>query len=231
MSQRSDEPRGVFDDFSFSAVAASALTAATSFLLTSKIGLAGSLIGAMIAAIISTVSTQVYKGMLLASADRIKEAAEPAVSGQHTANKQRFLHVSTHDVGLVARRLAIFAACVSLVAVLASAAVIALATRGAGLGPTTWEPVTVVEEADETVPATADTADTVVATPEAKSDEATVEVAPAPDAPVDSDETAEAPAEASTGDTQLPAASETANAEAQSQVQDQAPVEETVTEQ
>ncbi|MBR2682966.1 MAG: hypothetical protein IKE22_06860, partial [Atopobiaceae bacterium] len=74
MVQSSQKTRGVFDDFSMSTVLASALTAATSFFLTSKIGLAGSLVGAIIAATISTVATQVYKGVLLASADKIKDA-------------------------------------------------------------------------------------------------------------------------------------------------------------
>ena len=127
MSQLSNKPHGIFDDFSFTAVAASALTAATSFLLTSKIGLAGSLIGAMVAAVISTVSTQVYKGMLTASAERIREAAEPTIAfGQHISSEAHLRHAPT-----------------------VSAAVIAFATRGAGLGPTTWEAVAVVEEAKE----------------------------------------------------------------------------------
>lgn len=150
MSQLSNKPHGIFDDFSFTAVAASALTAATSFLLTSKIGLAGSLIGAMAAAVISTVSTQVYKGMLTASAERIREVAEPTIAfGQHISSEAHLRHAPTHDLGRFARRLAVFAACVSLAAVLVSAAVIAFATRGAGLGPTTWEAVAVVEEAKE----------------------------------------------------------------------------------
>ena len=53
-------------------VVASALAAVTSFALQSKIGLAGSIIGVGVAAAATAVATQVYKGMLAASAEKIK---------------------------------------------------------------------------------------------------------------------------------------------------------------
>ncbi|MBR1828212.1 MAG: hypothetical protein IJ781_01695 [Atopobiaceae bacterium] len=214
MSQESDKPRGVFDDFSFSAVVASALTAATSFLLTSKIGLAGSLIGAMVAAVISTASTQVYKGMLTASAERIKEVAEPTISsGQHVAKDSRHAYAPTHDIGRIARRLAIFAACVSLVAVLVSAAIIALATRGEGLGPTTWEYVPAVEEVSEagtemSEEATAETDGSVD-----KVDGTVTESASVPTDAVTEDVTAEAPADTATDGAQQTASEPSGGAE------------------
>lgn len=138
--QSSQKTRGVFDDFSMSTVLASALTAATSFFLTSIIGLAGSLVGAIIAATISTVATQVYKGVLLASADRIKDAVGEdgafdlgAKAGRHmSARTSAPSHTSE---GLV-RKLVIFGVIVSLACVVVSAAVVFVSTRGQGLGPT-----------------------------------------------------------------------------------------------
>ena len=53
--------RGLFDDLSMAQVIAGALAAATVFLLSSVIGVAGSLIGAAIGSVISAVSSQVYK--------------------------------------------------------------------------------------------------------------------------------------------------------------------------
>ena len=68
-----DEPKkGVFSEFSMTSVVASALAAVTSFALQSKIGLAGSIIGVGVAAAATAVATQVYKGMLAASAEKIK---------------------------------------------------------------------------------------------------------------------------------------------------------------
>ena len=154
MAQESFKPRGVFDDFSFASIAASALTAATSFLLMSRIGIAGSFIGAVVAAVLSTTLTQTYKGMLTASADRIKEASEPHVAvGRHApATTYEEYGDAPADGGRIMHRLVAFAVIISLAAVIASAALIALATRGQGLGPTSWEapaPVEVVEEQTE----------------------------------------------------------------------------------
>ncbi len=70
-----DEKGGILSDFSMSAVIASALAAATSFALSSKIGMAGSVIGVGVAAAASAIATQVYKGMLSASAKKIKDLA------------------------------------------------------------------------------------------------------------------------------------------------------------
>lgn len=145
MYQKSAEPRGVFDDFSFVSVVASALTAATSFLLSSKIGLAGSLIGAVVAAVISTAATQVYRGMLVASAERIRYVAETGHMAPSHLHHQRRHHAAPRILG----RLVVFAVVISLLGVLASAAFIAFATRGEGLGPTEWEPSATIEEKTE----------------------------------------------------------------------------------
>ena len=86
-SQGADEPqkKGVLSEFSGSAVIASALAAVTSFALQSKIGLAGSIIGVGVAAAATTIASQVYKGMLSASAQKLKDLSDqaPATDGAY----------------------------------------------------------------------------------------------------------------------------------------------------
>ncbi|MCI1289877.1 MAG: hypothetical protein LKG35_08755 [Olsenella sp.] len=71
-SQPQDGKKGILSEFSGSAVIASALASVTSFALQSKIGLVGSLIGVGVAAAATTIASQVYKGMLSASAEKLK---------------------------------------------------------------------------------------------------------------------------------------------------------------
>ena len=65
----------LFEDLSIAQVIAGALAAATVFLLSSVIGVAGSLIGAAVGSVVSAVSSQIYKKMLSASADKLRDAA------------------------------------------------------------------------------------------------------------------------------------------------------------
>lgn len=67
--------KNFFKGISFSQIGAGALAAVTSFLLASKIGLAGSVIGVAIGSIVSAVSTQLYQNVLKASSKKIQEAA------------------------------------------------------------------------------------------------------------------------------------------------------------
>lgn len=67
--------RELFDDLSIAQVIAGALAAATVFLFSSSLGVAGSLIGAAVGSIVSAVSSQVYKKVLSASADKIRDAS------------------------------------------------------------------------------------------------------------------------------------------------------------
>ena len=66
------ERRGIFSEVSVTSAIASALAAATSFALQSQIGLAGSIIGVFVAGAATAIATQVYKGMLAASAEKIR---------------------------------------------------------------------------------------------------------------------------------------------------------------
>ena len=90
-SQGADEPqkKGVLSEFSGSAVIASALAAVTSFALQSKIGLAGSIIGVGVAAAATTIASQVYKGMLSASAQKLKDLSDqtPSADGAYGATR------------------------------------------------------------------------------------------------------------------------------------------------
>ena len=80
---------GLFDDLSVAQVAAGALAAVTSLLLSSQIGIAGSAIGVAVGSVVSTVSSQVYKKFIQRSADRLKDlassdgAAEPVPQPEH----------------------------------------------------------------------------------------------------------------------------------------------------
>ena len=67
--------RGVFDDFSVTQVIASALSAVTSLLLSPKIGIVGGVVGVAVGAAVAAIATQVYKGLLSASADKLRDAA------------------------------------------------------------------------------------------------------------------------------------------------------------
>ena len=66
--------KGLFDDISIPQIIAGAAAAATSVALASKIGIAGSVIGAAVSSVITVVSSQVYRHFISASAEAIKGA-------------------------------------------------------------------------------------------------------------------------------------------------------------
>lgn len=80
-----DGKKGLFEDFSFSTVIASGLAAATSFALASQIGIAGSIIGTLIGGFASAAASQVYRSLLSASADKLRQVgpagSEAAATG------------------------------------------------------------------------------------------------------------------------------------------------------
>lgn len=61
-----------FEGLSISSIVAGALAAVTSFLLTSKIGIAGSVIGAAASYIVSAVATNIYQNVLQASGEKLQ---------------------------------------------------------------------------------------------------------------------------------------------------------------
>lgn len=64
--------KGLFDDISIPQIIAGAAAAATSVALASKIGIAGSVIGAAVSSVITVVSSQVYRHFISASVEAIK---------------------------------------------------------------------------------------------------------------------------------------------------------------
>ncbi len=68
--------KGVLDDFSLSQVIASTLSAVTSLLLSSKIGIIGGVLGAAVGAAVAAIATQLYKGMIRASTERVQSMME-----------------------------------------------------------------------------------------------------------------------------------------------------------
>lgn len=89
---------GFFEDISFAQVGAGSLAAVTSMLLSSQIGVTGSVIGVAVGAAVSTLCTQVYKKFLSNSADRLRglhsddETADDAYADQATAALQHGAH-------------------------------------------------------------------------------------------------------------------------------------------
>ncbi|OFK23954.1 hypothetical protein [Olsenella sp. HMSC062G07] len=161
--QQDDDRSGagkLAEEVSFSTIIASALAAVTSFLLQSKIGLAGSLIGVGVAAAASALASQVYKWLLRTSATRIRDNlgvdeeapdCEPADVASDTVVRQRpGQAVSERRMApasirrAVARRRSkrrvktalVFTAVVAVLAVLVYAAIVSLATSGRGIGST-----------------------------------------------------------------------------------------------
>lgn len=66
--------RGLFEDLSFAQVVAGAAAAATSVVLASKIGIAGSVIGAAVSSVVTVVSSQVYRHFITTGAEKLKGA-------------------------------------------------------------------------------------------------------------------------------------------------------------
>lgn len=79
--QGGNRREGLLEGLSMSQVVATALAAVTSMLLSSQIGIAGSIIGVAAASVVSTVAAQVYKGVLSRSADKLRELRDTASAG------------------------------------------------------------------------------------------------------------------------------------------------------
>lgn len=81
--------QSLFSDLSVPQVAAGALAAVTSMLLSNQIGIAGSVIGVAVGSVVSTVASSLYKRAIARGADRIKERivlpGEEAQGGRGTA--------------------------------------------------------------------------------------------------------------------------------------------------
>ena len=94
--------KNFFKGVSFSSICAGALAAVTSFLLSAKIGIAGSVIGVAAGSVVSAVATQVYKNVLKASGEKIQQAvpfpsSSETVSNERAADETQVLGSSEQD--------------------------------------------------------------------------------------------------------------------------------------
>lgn len=87
--------KNFFKGISFSSICAGALAAVTSFLLSAKIGIAGSVIGVAAGSVVSAVATQVYKNVLKASGEKIQQAVPLPSSSDAAADETQVLGSST----------------------------------------------------------------------------------------------------------------------------------------
>lgn len=81
----------LFDDLSIAQIIAGAAAAATSVVLASRIGIAGSVIGAAVSSVVTVVSSQLYRRFLTASAEKLKKnVVAPAIGDdRHSARGKR----------------------------------------------------------------------------------------------------------------------------------------------
>lgn len=87
--------KNFFKGISFSSICAGALAAVTSFLLSVKIGIAGSVIGVAAGSVVSAVATQVYKNVLKVSGEKIQQAVPLPSSSDAAADETQVLGSST----------------------------------------------------------------------------------------------------------------------------------------
>ena len=146
--------KGLFDDISIPQIIAGAAAAATSVALASKIGIAGSVIGAAVSSVITVVSSQVYRHFISASAEVIKgthaavdypagayENVEPNAN-EHLGGAATTARVAPNSLRAKAaaersqtqKKVIIFSVAIAIVAVIACAGAILITTAGEGLG-------------------------------------------------------------------------------------------------
>ncbi len=176
----------ILEGISIPQIIAGAAAAATSMLLASQIGIAGSVIGAAVSSVVTVVTSQLYRRFLVAGADKLRQGRD-ALSADHVA--QANAHRDDRDdvtsrpdgthgargarvapVKLQARaaaeraanqrKIVLFSAVAAVVAVALCAGAILLATAGQGLG-TKIEPLIApsTQEAQSAEPSSGGAAD------------------------------------------------------------------------
>lgn len=152
---------GLFDGISVAQIAASAAAAATSMLLASKIGIAGSVIGAAVSSAVTIVATQLYRRALSAGAKKLQNATfdavhrtpeaygsqETAQENAHTPYAQAYTKARSARIAPtklqaraaaqragVQRKMVIASIAVAAITLAAVSGAILLATAGEGLG-------------------------------------------------------------------------------------------------
>lgn len=153
--------KGLFDGISVAQVIAASAAAATSMLLASRIGIAGSVIGAAVSSMVTVTCSQLYRNALDASARKLKakqmshayeqdalkgyaSTEGPSATDDATAGAPRIRIAPTKLQARAAaersaskRKVAVVSALIAVVAVAVSAGIIMLSTSGQGLGTKT----------------------------------------------------------------------------------------------
>ena len=154
--------KGLFEGISVAQVLAAAAAAATSMLLASNIGIAGSVIGAAVSSMVTVVCSQLYRNALDASAQKLraKQILSSSARINHNAevtnlqdaahNGERVLTARIAPTKLQARaaaersaskrKVALASVAIAIVAVISCAGLIMLSTQGQGLGTKTPSP-------------------------------------------------------------------------------------------
>lgn len=151
----------LFEGLSIPQIIAGAAAAATSVALASKIGIAGSVIGAAVSSIVTVVSSQLYRRALDASAEKLKSGigadANPNAGASYAAGvRGGYAQVATASPdgngyrragqtriapsklrARTQRKVVAFSCAIALAAVVACAAAILIGTAGEGLGART----------------------------------------------------------------------------------------------
>ena len=173
----------ILEGISIPQIIAGAAAAATSMLLASQIGIAGSVIGAAVSSVVTVVTSQLYRKFLVAGADKLRQGRD-ALGANHVARADA--HRGTGDDGAPhpagthgariapvklqaraaaeraanQRKIVLFSAVAAVVAVALCAGAILLATAGQGLGTKT-EPLIApsTQEAQSAEPSSGGAAD------------------------------------------------------------------------
>lgn len=94
---RIDKKKGFLSEVSFATVFASALAAGTALVLSSKIGVAGSLIGTVIAAAASSFAGQIYQQLIHRSAEKLQNVTLPMAFSPSDKDTREKSASSTQD--------------------------------------------------------------------------------------------------------------------------------------
>lgn len=131
--------KGILSQLSMPAVVAAILTSMTSFMLSSKLGLAGSLIGAALVSAVSTIASQLYNAMINSSVDKIHDLSDQMHTMVFDRLDEEMLPAPPHvsrDAAWVVRRSFAVAMAAALLALFVYSEVVDVATQGQGIGPT-----------------------------------------------------------------------------------------------
>jgi hypothetical protein len=99
--KRQDQKKpGLFYSVNYATVIASALAAGTSLTFANRIGIAGSLVGTVVAAAVSSISLQLYQRIINDSADKIRDAADAALTQPMDTDKTTVLADETKPLAV-----------------------------------------------------------------------------------------------------------------------------------